>query len=150
MGTVVKHNHDVFHRFSFWLHMLAMFACVPFEFLRLSPLNFVVDPCQSPVIIPWALEGAFLMSLIGAHVNASVLHGNLCRKWRLEVAFTGSWAECHLIMFSKHLQQPPKYPSAFTLPSHRLSICFHEISMLIHNQQELWPSQDIACCSLEK
>ncbi|CAK9110511.1 unnamed protein product [Durusdinium trenchii] len=79
--------------------------------LLLSPLNFVVDPCQSPVIIPWALEGAFLMSLIGAHVNASVLHGNLCRKWRLEVAFTGSWAECHLIMFSKHLQQPPKYPS---------------------------------------
>ena len=52
-------------------------------------MHFVTDPLANPVKIPWVLEGAFLISLVGAHVSASTLHANQCREWRLETAMTG-------------------------------------------------------------
>ncbi|CAJ1354521.1 unnamed protein product [Effrenium voratum] len=59
------------------------------EQLRLSPMHFVVDPAARVVQIPWLMEGAFIFSLIGALATASLLHGDLPRKERLEHALSG-------------------------------------------------------------
>ena len=52
-------------------------------------MNFVVDPFASKIQIPWMLEGAFVVSLVLAHVQAAYLHHCTCRKWRLLTALTG-------------------------------------------------------------
>lgn len=43
----------------------------------------------SPVKVPWTLQGAFILSLLGACIQGSVLHSDMDVKVRLETAFTG-------------------------------------------------------------
>ena len=59
---------------------------VPF---RLSPLNFVTEPFATKIGVPWMLEGAFVMSLLVAHIQAAYLHTCTDRLWRLQTALTG-------------------------------------------------------------
>ena len=56
---------------------------------RLSPSNFLLKPESKNIEIPWCLEGSFLLSLIGAHIQASVLHAGLNPRERLETAMCG-------------------------------------------------------------
>jgi hypothetical protein len=53
----------------------------------------VIDPCKSKLQVPWCLQGAFLMALVGGHIQASLLHGGLDVKLRLETAMTGALCE---------------------------------------------------------
>jgi hypothetical protein len=60
--------------------------------MKLSPLHFVTDPLAEKITIPWALEGAFIFSLMGALVNGPLLHGNISRQARLQLAMEGFYA----------------------------------------------------------
>ena len=59
------------------------------EPLRLSPANFVLDPSRDEVEVPWVVQGAMMFSLLGAHVQASLLHGSQDLAWRVETAMCG-------------------------------------------------------------
>ena len=71
---------------NFCFNLLSSFSI---WFLRWSPMHFAVDPLADVIKIPWLLQGAFLLSLVGAHIHAATLHACDCREWRLEVAMTG-------------------------------------------------------------
>ena len=66
--------------------------------LRMSPMNFAVDPLAKVIQIPWPMEGAFVMSLVGAHIIGAMLHSNPSRHFHLELAFTGA------LVKKKHLR----------------------------------------------
>ena len=52
-------------------------------------MNFVPDPMERVIQVAWPLEGAFVMSLLGAHVIGAMLHSNPSHHFHLELAFTG-------------------------------------------------------------
>ena len=49
----------------------------------------MADPAAPKLAVPYVLRGAFLMSLLGAHTMAPILHKSGDRAWRLETAMTG-------------------------------------------------------------
>lgn len=63
--------------------------------LRLNPLHYVANPQEKSFSIPWCLQGAFVFSLIEAHVMSALLHKEVSRQWRLETAMTGALACCN-------------------------------------------------------
>lgn len=89
-----RHLHGANYRNHFLLmfltHNLASCGTTWIIWCRMSPMNFVVDPLENVIEIPWVLEGAFLMSLVGAHIIGAMLHNNPSRHFHLELALTGA------------------------------------------------------------